>query len=112
MVIFFTFFFFSSFSPIASLISYPLYLHAQVDMPVFFYIDPEFAEDPLMARVSWFISLLHPYIHMRSRIYIYIFLSFILSVYVSPFLSFLSLFIHLSISHYFRHSLTFYIAVF
>ncbi len=24
----------------------------QVDMPVFFYIDPEFAEDPAMAKVS------------------------------------------------------------
>lgn len=26
--------------------------HFQVDMPVFFYIDPEFAEDPHMENVS------------------------------------------------------------
>ena len=26
--------------------------HEQVDMPVFFYIDPEFAEDPAMAKVD------------------------------------------------------------
>ena len=27
-------------------------LCTQVDMPVFFYIDPEFAEDPVMAKVD------------------------------------------------------------
>ena len=27
-------------------------MYAQVDMPVFFYIDPEFSEDPAMARVT------------------------------------------------------------
>jgi cytochrome c oxidase assembly protein subunit 11 len=26
--------------------------HEQVDLPVFFYIDPEFADDPLMTKVD------------------------------------------------------------
>ena len=29
-----------------------LYVSRQVDMPVFFYIDPEFTEDPAMAKVD------------------------------------------------------------
>ena len=28
------------------------YTHTQVDMPVFFYIDPEINEDPAMAKVD------------------------------------------------------------
>ena len=29
-----------------------VYVSCQVDMPVFFYIDPEFTEDPAMAKVE------------------------------------------------------------
>ena len=43
-------------SPRHSLFSFSMYTHAhthtQVDMPVFFYIDPDFNDDPAMAKVD------------------------------------------------------------